>query len=130
MFPDVEKVTASGNVIIRMYGVIQNLQFSNNLVHLDLSRNNISAISDLSNLTKLKIFHLNGNKISTLNRASTYFPTCICTLSLADNCLADINEISHLVKLHCLEQLTISGNPCLSTEELPLPYPFNTGNNF
>ncbi|KAF8778803.1 Centrosomal protein of 97 kDa like protein [Argiope bruennichi] len=163
-FPDLEKVSASGNVIIRMYGVskchhithlnlpnnnivcieglkelpnltflnlsvnnikvIQNLQFSNNLVHLDLSRNNISAISDISNLSKLKVLHLNGNKISTLNRASTYFPTCICTLSLADNCLADLNEVSHLVKLHCLEQLTISGNPCLSTDELSLP-PFD-----
>ncbi|CAL1273947.1 unnamed protein product [Larinioides sclopetarius] len=163
-FPDLEKVSASGNVIIRIYGVskchhithlnlpnnnivcieglkelpnltflnlsvnnikvIQNLQFSNNLVHLDLSRNNISAISDISNLTKLKVLHLNGNKIATLNRASTYFPNCICTLSLADNCLADLNEVSHLVKLHCLEQLTISGNPCLSTEELSLP-PFD-----
>ncbi|GFY55862.1 centrosomal protein of 97 kDa [Trichonephila inaurata madagascariensis] len=163
-FPDLEKVTASGNAIVRMYGVskchhlthinlpnnniicieglkdlpnltylnlsvnnikvIQNLQYSNNLVHLDLSRNNISAISDISNLSKLKVLHLNGNKISTLNRASTYFPTCICTLSLSDNCITDLNEVSHLVKLHCLEQLTISGNPCLSIEELSLP-PFD-----
>ncbi|KAG8189048.1 hypothetical protein JTE90_025483 [Oedothorax gibbosus] len=163
-FPDVEKVSASGNAIIRMYGVnkchhithlnlpnnnivtieglkdmpnlqflnlsvnnlkvIQNLQFSNNLVHLDLSRNNIAVISDISNLTKLKILHLNGNKIVNLTRASNYLPTSICTLSLADNCIADLNEVSHLVKLHCLEQLTFSGNPCLSSEELSLP-PFD-----
>nr|XP_042903146.1 centrosomal protein of 97 kDa isoform X2 [Parasteatoda tepidariorum] len=108
------------NLSVNNLKAIQNLQFSTNLTHLDLSRNNITALADISCLTKLQTFHLNGNKISSLTRASTYLPSSICILSLADNLISDLNEVSNLVKLECLEQLTIAGNPCLLAEESSL----------
>lgn len=92
---------------------IQNLQNCINLTHIDLSKNIISALTDLSYLTKLQILNLDGNKITTLQNSSTYFPHSLGSLSLADNCITDLNEISYLYGLPCLEQLAIANNPAI-----------------
>ncbi|XP_067144842.1 centrosomal protein of 97 kDa isoform X2 [Centruroides vittatus] len=152
-FPDLEKLSACGNRLSRMYGVaklhhlvnldlsnnniawieglkeltqlsvlnlsrnnikcVQSLQHCINLTHIDLSKNIISALTDLSYLTKLQTLNVDGNKITTLQNASTFFPHSLCSLSLADNCITDLNEISYLYGLPCLEQLAIANNPAI-----------------
>ncbi|XP_048396868.2 centrosomal protein of 97 kDa isoform X1 [Stegostoma tigrinum] len=90
------------------------------LRHLDLSDNNISLIGDLSKLLSLQILLLHGNTITTLRSASSHLPPDLTILSLAENEIRDLNEVSYLGFLRELEQLSIMSNPCvMATPSLP-----------
>ncbi|KAJ8410534.1 hypothetical protein AAFF_G00194380 [Aldrovandia affinis] len=90
------------------------------LQHLDLSDNNISQIGDLCKLSALKTLLLHGNIITTLRAVPAYLPHHLSILSLAENEIRDLNEVSYLAPLHDLEQLSIMSNPCvMATPSLP-----------
>ncbi|XP_066283425.1 microtubule-associated protein futsch-like isoform X2 [Branchiostoma lanceolatum] len=83
------------------------------LSHLDLSDNSISIIADLSRLTGLKTLLLHGNILTTLRSVPSNLPPYINILSLAENEISDLNEVSYLLCLRHLEQLSIMNNPCV-----------------
>ncbi|XP_055965209.1 centrosomal protein of 97 kDa [Sorex fumeus] len=90
------------------------------LQHLDLSDNNIPQIGDLSKLVSLKTLLLHGNIITSLRLAPAYLPRGLGILSLAENEVRDLNEISFLASLTELEQLSIMNNPCvMATPSIP-----------
>ncbi|XP_011940458.1 PREDICTED: centrosomal protein of 97 kDa isoform X2 [Cercocebus atys] len=90
------------------------------LQHLDLSDNNISQIGDLSKLVSLKTLLLHGNIITSLRMTPAYLPRSLAILSLAENEIRDLNEISFLASLTELEQLSIMNNPCvMATPSIP-----------
>ncbi|KAM7132405.1 centrosomal protein of 97 kDa isoform 2-T2 [Molossus nigricans] len=90
------------------------------LQHLDLSDNNLSQIGDLSKLVSLKTLLLHGNIITSLRMVPTYLPRSLAILSLAENEIRDLNEISFLASLTELEQLSIMSNPCvMATPSIP-----------
>ncbi|KAM9635583.1 centrosomal protein of 97 kDa isoform 2-T2 [Trichechus inunguis] len=90
------------------------------LQHLDLSDNNIAQIGDLSKLVSLKTLLLHGNIITSLRMAPAYLPRNLAILSLAENEIRDLNEISFLASLTELEQLSIMNNPCvMATPSIP-----------
>ncbi|XP_072369691.1 centrosomal protein of 97 kDa isoform X2 [Scyliorhinus torazame] len=90
------------------------------LRHLDLSDNNISLMGDLSKLLFLQILLLHGNTITTLRSASSHLPPDLNILSLAENEIRDLNEVSYVGFLRELEQLSIMNNPCvMATPSLP-----------
>ncbi|XP_076974632.1 centrosomal protein of 97 kDa-like isoform X2 [Tamandua tetradactyla] len=90
------------------------------LQHLDLSDNNIPQIGDLSKLVSLKTLLLHGNIITSLRMTPAYVPRSLAILSLAENEIRDLNEISFLASLTELEQLSIMNNPCvMSTPSIP-----------
>ncbi|XP_054433313.1 centrosomal protein of 97 kDa [Pteronotus mesoamericanus] len=90
------------------------------LQHLDLSDNNLSQIGDLSKLISLKTLLLHGNIITSLRTAPAYLPRSLAILSLAENEIRDLNEISFLASLTELEQLSIMNNPCvMATPSIP-----------
>ncbi|CAN6678796.1 unnamed protein product [Malus baccata var. baccata] len=64
-------------------------------------------------LPEIEELHLMGNKISTIEPASSYAVQGfdhLRLLNLEDNCIADWNEILKLSHLKCLEQLHLSNN--------------------
>ncbi|XP_072470240.1 centrosomal protein of 97 kDa isoform X2 [Notamacropus eugenii] len=90
------------------------------LQHLDLSDNNISQIGDISKLIALKTLLLHGNIITSLRMAPACLPRSLVILSLAENEIRDLNEISFLASLSELEQLSIMNNPCvMATPSIP-----------
>lgn len=70
-----------------------NLNVNVSLIHLDVSDNHVTAITDLSHLVHLQTLLLHGNKIKTLQVAGRYLPTSLKILSLAENNLEDLNEV-------------------------------------
>ncbi|KAM3934560.1 centrosomal protein of 97 kDa [Leptodactylus fuscus] len=100
--------------------VIDQINNCMSLQHLDLSDNNISQIGDLSKLLCLKTLLLHGNNITSLRTASTSLPQNLSILSLAENEIRDLNEVSFLAGLSDLEQLSIMNNPCvMATPSIP-----------
>ncbi|XP_062982941.1 centrosomal protein of 97 kDa [Elgaria multicarinata webbii] len=90
------------------------------LQHLDLSDNNVSQIGDISKLLSLKTLLLHGNIITSLRTAPACLPQGLAILSLAENEIRDLNEISFLAFLPDLEQLSIMNNPCvMATPSIP-----------
>ncbi|NWH61523.1 CEP97 protein, partial [Geococcyx californianus] len=90
------------------------------LQHLDLSDNNIAQLGDLSKLTSLKTLLLHGNIITSLRTAPVCLPQNLTVLSLAENEIRDLNEVSFLAFLCQLEQLSIMNNPCvMATPSVP-----------
>ncbi|KAL2088063.1 hypothetical protein ACEWY4_016891 [Coilia grayii] len=90
------------------------------LQYLDLSDNNISVIGDITKLSNLKVLHLHGNTITSLRSVPAYLPSTLTILTLADNEIRDLNEVSYLASLRNLEHLSIMGNPCvMTTSTLP-----------
>ncbi|XP_064166288.1 centrosomal protein of 97 kDa isoform X2 [Anguilla rostrata] len=90
------------------------------LQHLDLSDNNISQIGDLTKLSALKTLLLHGNIVTTLRAVPAFLPSRLTILSLAENEIRDLNEVSYLAPLLDLEQLSIMSNPCvMATPSLP-----------
>ncbi|XP_077977654.1 uncharacterized protein LOC144433219 [Glandiceps talaboti] len=106
---DLEWLNLSGNSIKN----IENLSTNFRLTHLDLSDNSISSISDISNLNNLKTLLLHGNILTSLRSVPAYFPIGIEILSLAENEITDLNEVSYLSCLGQLQQLSIMNNPCV-----------------
>ncbi|CAK6959252.1 centrosomal protein of 97 kDa [Scomber scombrus] len=114
--PNLKWLNLSGNNI----KVIEQLNNCVSLQHLDLSDNNISSIGDLTKLVALKTLLLHGNSITTLRTVPTHLPAHLSILSLAENEIRDLNEVSYLAPLHELEQLSIMSNPCvMATPSLP-----------
>nr|XP_046259538.1 centrosomal protein of 97 kDa [Scatophagus argus] len=114
--PHLEWLNLSGNNI----KVIEQLSNCVSLQHLDLSDNNISTIGDLTKLVALKTLLLHGNSITTLRTVPAHLPAHLSILSLAENEIRDLNEVSYLAPLHSLEQLSIMNNPCvMATPSLP-----------
>ncbi|XP_008158898.2 centrosomal protein of 97 kDa isoform X1 [Eptesicus fuscus] len=90
------------------------------LQHLDLSDNNLPQIGDISKLVSLKTLLLHGNIITSLRMVPAYLPRSLAILSLAENGIRDLNEISFLASLTELEQLSIMSNPCvMATPSIP-----------
>lgn len=96
---------------------IEHLNANLLLEHLDLSDNAIATIPDMSNMKQLKRLNLHQNKIKTLQFCEKSLPPTLTTLTLADNALTDLNEVSKLVHLTVVEVFSISGNPCTSCPE-------------
>ncbi|XP_044577457.1 uncharacterized protein LOC123260427 isoform X4 [Cotesia glomerata] len=94
---------------------IEHLHTNTKLQHLDLSENSISHISDISYLRNLKELFLHNNRIITLRQSERYLPTCLETLTLANNNITDLNEMSHLSGLTNLINFSIANNPCVSS---------------
>ncbi|CAG5865737.1 unnamed protein product [Menidia menidia] len=114
--PNLKWLNLSGNNI----KVIEQLNNCVSLQHLDLSDNNISTIGDLTKLAALKTLLLHGNSITTLRMIPAHLPAHLSILSLAENEIRDLNEVSYLACLHELEQLSIMSNPCvMATPSLP-----------
>ncbi|KAM9850484.1 centrosomal protein of 97 kDa [Aulostomus maculatus] len=114
--PNLKWLNLSGNNI----KVIEQLQNCVSLQHLDLSDNNICSIGDLTKLVALKTLLLHGNSITTLRTVPAHLPAHVAILSLAENEIRDLNEVSYLGPLHELEQLSVMNNPCLmATPSLP-----------
>uniref|UniRef100_H0X214 Centrosomal protein of 97 kDa n=1 Tax=Otolemur garnettii TaxID=30611 RepID=H0X214_OTOGA len=67
-----------------------------------------------------KTLLLHGNIITSLRMAPAYLPRSLAILSLAENEIRDLNEISFLASLTELEQLSIMNNPCvMATPSIP-----------
>uniref|UniRef100_A0A8D0HMN3 Centrosomal protein of 97 kDa n=1 Tax=Sphenodon punctatus TaxID=8508 RepID=A0A8D0HMN3_SPHPU len=99
---------------------IDQINSCTSLQHLDLSDNNISQIGDLAKLVSLKTLLLHGNIITSLRTAPTCLPQSLTILSLAENEIRDLNEISFLASFPELEQLSIMNNPCvMATPSIP-----------
>nr|XP_019964586.1 PREDICTED: centrosomal protein of 97 kDa [Paralichthys olivaceus] len=114
--PHLQWLNLSGNNI----KVIEQLTNCVSLQHLDLSDNNISTIGDLTKLVALKTLLLHGNSITTLRTVPAHLPAHLSILSLAENEIRDLNEVSYLSPLQELEQLSIMSNPCvMATPSLP-----------
>ncbi|XP_022058442.1 centrosomal protein of 97 kDa [Acanthochromis polyacanthus] len=114
--PHLKWLNLSGNNI----KVIEQLNNSVSLQHLDLSDNNINTVGDLTKLVALKTLLLHGNSITTLRTVPAHLPAHLSILSLAENEIRDLNEVSYLAPLHELEQLSIMSNPCvMATPSLP-----------
>ncbi|XP_061580569.1 centrosomal protein of 97 kDa [Cololabis saira] len=115
--PHLKWLNLSGNNI----KVIEQLNNCVSLQHLDLSDNNISAVGDLTKLVALKTLLLHGNSITTLRAIPAHLPAHLSILSLAENEIRDLNEVSYITCLHELEQLSIMSNPCvMATPSLPV----------
>uniref|UniRef100_A0A3B3BTL5 Centrosomal protein of 97 kDa n=1 Tax=Oryzias melastigma TaxID=30732 RepID=A0A3B3BTL5_ORYME len=114
--PHLKWLNLSGNNI----KVIEQLNSCVSLQHLDLSDNSISTIGDLTKLVALKTLLLHGNSVTTLRTVPAHLPAHLSILSLAENEIRDLNEVSYLASLHELEQLSIMSNPCvMATPSLP-----------
>ncbi|XP_067402278.1 centrosomal protein of 97 kDa isoform X2 [Emydura macquarii macquarii] len=99
---------------------IEQINSCTSLQHLDLSDNNIPQIGDLSKLVCLKTLLLHGNIITSLRIAPVCLPQSLTILSLAENEIRDLNEISFLASFPELEQLSIMNNPCvMATPSIP-----------
>lgn len=100
----------SGNSI----KTIEHLNTNINLEHLDLSENSITHISDLSFLKNLKHLFLHKNKINHLGQCDRFLPISLTTLTLANNNIGDLNELSRLGHLVNLTKISIANNPCVN----------------
>ncbi|XP_053733421.1 centrosomal protein of 97 kDa isoform X1 [Synchiropus splendidus] len=112
--PHLQWLNLSGNHI----KVIEQLSNCVSLQHLDLSDNNISTVGDLTKLVALRTLLLHGNCITTLRTVPTHLPAHLSILSLAENEIRDLNEVSFLGSLQELEQLSIMANPCVMANPL------------
>ncbi|CAH1159643.1 unnamed protein product [Phaedon cochleariae] len=93
---------------------IEHLNTNIKLEHLDLSENAITHITDLSFLKNLKELYLHKNKINHLGQCERFLPTSLTILTLANNNIGDLNEISRLVNLVNLKKISIANNPCVN----------------
>ncbi|MFA9370538.1 MAG: DUF5018 domain-containing protein [Labilibaculum antarcticum] len=82
---------------------IENLK---SLMHLDLTTNKISSISQLLELNSLKVLWLGSNEIEDISVLET--KTTIVNLGLSWNKLVDVSAVTNLVEL---EYLWIGSNP-------------------
>ncbi|KAL1506265.1 hypothetical protein ABEB36_005659 [Hypothenemus hampei] len=93
---------------------IEHLNTNINLEHLDLSENAITHISDISFLKNLQHLFLHKNKINHLGQCDRFLPVSLATLTLANNNITDLNEISRLCHLENLTKISIANNPCVN----------------
>ena len=104
---------------------IEHLTSNSLLEILDLSDNAISCITDLSHMKNLKKLHLHSNRIKSLQFFEKFVPMTVTSLTLAENCLSDLNEIQRLAHLISLENFTIINCPCCAINCDYRPYVLN-----
>ncbi|XP_045478638.1 centrosomal protein of 97 kDa [Harmonia axyridis] len=93
---------------------IEHLNTNMQLEYLDLSENSIVHINDISFLKNLKELYLHNNKINHLVQCDRFLPISLINLTLANNNISDLNEISQLVHLTNLTSISIANNPCVN----------------
>ncbi|WAR07216.1 CEP97-like protein, partial [Mya arenaria] len=122
-----KQLSLKSNRLVHMSGVGKLRQ----LTVLNLPQNSIVAIEGLKELSQLQFLNLSGNSIKTLllhgnivtslRTAPHFLPKSVTILSLAENEIGDINEVSFLSCLPGLQQLSVMNNPCvLMTASVPL----------
>ncbi|XP_063954448.1 uncharacterized protein LOC129259024 isoform X1 [Lytechinus pictus] len=123
--PELEWLNLSGNSIKSIDHLSSNLK----LRHLDLSDNSVSSIMDISMLSNLKTLLLHGNILTTLRSIPSCIPHSLEILSLAENEISDLTEVSYLSCLNSLQQLSVMNNPCvlMATPCSSNASPFNSG---
>ncbi|XP_030850302.1 mucin-19 isoform X2 [Strongylocentrotus purpuratus] len=123
--PELEWLNLSGNSIKSIDHLSSNLK----LRHLDLSDNSVSSIMDISMLANLKTLLLHGNILTTLRSIPGCIPHSLEILSLAENEISDLTEVSYLSCLNNLQQLSVMNNPCvlMATPCSSNASPFNSG---
>ncbi|XP_054966195.1 centrosomal protein of 97 kDa isoform X4 [Pan paniscus] len=120
------QLSVANNRLVRMMGVAKLTL----LRVLNLPHNSIGCVEGLKELVhlewlnlagnNLKTLLLHGNIITSLRMAPAYLPRSLAILSLAENEIRDLNEISFLASLTELEQLSIMNNPCvMATPSIP-----------
>ena len=57
------------------------------------------------------------NDVLTVRCASSQLPPSLVTVTLCENQLAELRDVSQLAHLSRLEQLSITDNPCIQQEE-------------
>lgn len=60
---------------------------------------------------------LHKNRITTLHGCERFLPTALTALTLNDNEVSDLTDVSHLTTLQSLEQLTFANNPAIEQPE-------------
>lgn len=73
--------------------------------------------------TQFQELSLHNNEIAHLRQCEKNLPTCLEILTLNNNCITDLNEVSHLVLLKSLKELSFCNNPCLEFTDSQM-YPF------
>lgn len=63
------------------------------------------------------MLHLQGNKLTHLRQCEKNLPETIEVLTLHNNLICDLNEVSHLVNFNLLRELSFANNPCISFAE-------------
>ncbi|XP_077285158.1 nischarin-like [Arctopsyche grandis] len=92
---------------------ISNLSSLPQLSYLDLSENLFSKCEDWhSKLGKISTINLSQNKISSLAGFSKLYS--LENLDLSCNVISDVEEVQHICKLPCLENLRLTANPVAS----------------
>ncbi|EEB19768.1 conserved hypothetical protein [Pediculus humanus corporis] len=94
--------------------LIEHLIDNTELEKIDLCSNNITFISDISHLKNLKKLFLHDNKITNLRHCEKNLPQSIESITLHNNLISDLNEISHLMQFNSLKELSIANNPCVN----------------
>ncbi|KAL6883684.1 hypothetical protein ACP4OV_011098 [Aristida adscensionis] len=97
-FSSLRSVNLSGNFIVH----ISPGSLPKGLHSLDLSRNKITAIEGLRELTKLRVLNLSYNRISRIGHGLSNC-TAIRELYLAGNKLSDVEGLHRLLKLAVLD---------------------------
>ena len=69
--------------------------------------------TDLRHMKSLSTVLFHGNMITSLRFAAEALPKSVAILSLAENELQDLTEVSHLYHLPALEQLSVMNNPAV-----------------
>jgi len=80
-----------------------------NLEWLDLSFNNIRAVTGLDSLTKLKDLSLYNNSIDSINGLDSC--TALHCLSVGNNSISSLENLMYLRKFKNLRMLNLEGNP-------------------
>ncbi|XP_054718626.1 centrosomal protein of 97 kDa-like [Uloborus diversus] len=100
-FPDVEKVSASGNAIVRMFGVSK----CHHITHLNLPNNNIISIDGRKEIPNLVFLNLSVNNLKLIQNLQ--FSVALVHLDVSRNNISTLSDISYLVKLKTLH---LNGN--------------------
>lgn len=99
---------------------IQGLETLENLLSLDLSQNLIRRIEGLKALTRLRSLNLSDNKIQQIPGRELSPLTALCTLQMARNQVADLDEIKQLATLSALSAVYFEGNPVANVRDFRL----------
>ncbi|XP_065348742.1 centrosomal protein of 97 kDa isoform X2 [Cloeon dipterum] len=103
---------------------LEGLNTNTALEFVDVSDNSIKGVSDLSPLKNLQVLKMHDNQLTTLKFGSCHLPSSLKVLTLANNLIDDLNEISYLSNLSSLESITIANNPCVSMTGKSVGYDF------
>lgn len=98
------------NISRNKLSFLENLTYLPHLVSLDLSNNQFTTLEGLhTKLGNVVDLDLSQNDISSLQGLSKLYS--LSSLKIATNNICKISEISHIASLPCLETLNLTGNP-------------------